>query len=130
MSSLLLTSEPDKYCPGRELTLSDDITITTSLKKSQSIITKFTLDYTIVSTKSPIQKVVVSANDVVIGTFGYSGMNITDSKPLRLRNKDTEQIIQVVATALDGSAQITTIPIRQVAVDTDKPVLDSVTVVA
>jgi membrane peptidoglycan carboxypeptidase len=109
---VLITKEPDGVCDGRDVQLSDDITLTTSLVADQIVPNKFSFSFTAQSS-IPIKKVTVLLNDAIIWSFAYNTTTVFDTKTVRLRNiiGTGKQNLEIIAFNEDNKAQLVSLPV-------------------
>ena len=110
--TFLITQEPKEYCEGRKINNSDTITVTTPIASNQKIPLKFTISFSAQSTTTPIQKISIIINDVILATFNYNDFAITDSKIIKVKGIGTgASNLQIVAITEDKKAGMITIPV-------------------
>ncbi len=107
--------------------MSDEVTLTTSLVKDQSLTPKTSISFSASSTTSPIKTITVSLNDTIISTYRYNDLIINDAKTLTIRSSFAtgNYTIQVTALTEDGKAQAVIVPVTLVTSDTDMPFLET-----
>ena len=123
----LFVAEPEWYCEWRWLEMSDEVTLTTSLVKDQSLTPKTSISFSASSTTSPIKTITVSLNDTIISTYRYNDLSINDAKTFTIRSSFAtgNYTIQVTALTEDGKAQAVIVPVTLVTSDADMPFLET-----
>lgn len=126
----LFTSEPEEYCEGRQIELSNAITLTSNITNNQSVSSKFSLSYDASTEEWIISNITVLANGIVVWNYSYNSSTISDTKRIDLvAVKDEEPIsleIIVVTTRWQANRLLRTIHIT--GADTEQPQLESVQV--
>jgi membrane peptidoglycan carboxypeptidase len=121
----LFTKEPIDYCAGRWVEESDNVQLSTSLLKNQTITSKFTLPFSVQSLNSVIKRVTVLANDIVVGDYSYDTANVDDAKSVKLNtNMSGNIILQIIAVDSNNKSKSLSLPVIVWNSDTDKPILD------